>query len=58
MNKAWNKLKAKWNDDPITVIIVSSLAATAAAKLIDAMSTARSRKTWEREVARRERTIR
>ena len=55
MNNAWNKLKDKWNEDPIQVLVVGSLVATAAAKLIDAQANARSRKTWDREVARRER---
>jgi len=54
MNNAWNKLKDKWNEDPMQVLVVGALVATAAAKLIDAQSNARSRKTWDREVARRE----
>ena len=57
MQNAWDKLKAKWNEDPVTVIVVTSLAVTAAAKLIDASSNARSRKTWDREVTRRERQL-
>lgn len=55
---AWDKLKAKWNEDPMTVLLVGSLVATAAAKLIDAQANSRSRRTWDREVTRRERQLR
>jgi len=55
MTNAWNKIKAKFEEDPIMVIVVASGAAIAAAKLIDSTSHARSRRTWEREVARRDR---
>lgn len=58
MNKAWTKLKNKWEEDPMQVLVVGALVATAAAKLIDAQANARSRKTWEREVDRRERMSR
>lgn len=55
MQNAWDKLKKKWDEDPLQVLVVGALVATAAAKLIDAQANARSRHTWDREVARRER---
>jgi hypothetical protein len=58
MQNGWEKLKAKFNEDPLTVLLVVSLVAGSAAKLIDSGSNARSRKTWDREVARRERMMR
>lgn len=53
MNKAWTKIKKTWEENPIQVIIVASLAATAAAKLIDASTSARNAKAWQIEVNRR-----
>ena len=55
MQNAWDKLKAKWNEDPIQVMVVGALVATAAAKLLDANTNRVNRRTWDREVARRER---
>jgi hypothetical protein len=58
MQKAWEKLKKKWEEDPLQVLVVGALVATAGAKLIDAHANAKSRKTWAREVERRERMSR
>jgi hypothetical protein len=58
MNNAWDKIKAKWNEDPMTCMVVGSLAATAVAKLISANTNSRNSKTWRKEVARRERNVR
>lgn len=53
MNKAFDKIKQTWDENPLAVIFVATLAATAAAKLLDA-STARSNaRTWAKEVDRR-----
>jgi hypothetical protein len=53
MNKALDKIKQAWDENPLAVIFVATLAATAAAKLLDA-STARSNaRTWAKEVDRR-----
>lgn len=53
MNKAMDRLRQAWEENPIAVIAVASLAATAAAKLLDA-STARSNaRAWSKEVDRR-----
>lgn len=44
MNEGLRKLKQKWNDKPIEVLIVGALVVTAAAKLIDAVSIAQGRR--------------
>ena len=44
------KLKKEWDENPVQCIIVASLAATAAAKLLDAMSAAQGRKAYARQV--------
>jgi len=46
----FDKIKKRWEEDPITVIIVASLAVTATAKLIDAMSAAQGRRAYARQV--------
>jgi hypothetical protein len=53
MNKAWTKIKKTWEENPIQVIIVASLAATAAAKLIEANTSRSNSKAWQKEVDRR-----
>lgn len=57
MNKAWSKIKQAWEDNPLAVITVGALAATAASKLLHEIVAAKNAKTWEREVDRR-RTMR
>lgn len=46
MNKGIEKLKEKFEEDPITVIAVGSMAAVAAAKLIDSLSGVQSRRAY------------
>lgn len=58
MDKAWNKIKKAWEENPITVIIVASFAATAASKLIDSSVNARNSSAWKKEVERRDRMTR
>lgn len=53
MNKAIDRLKQKWEQDPLQCILVGAIAITAVAKLMDARSNAAGRRTWEREVDRR-----
>lgn len=50
MNKGIAKIKAKFEEDPITVIVIGAFAATAAAKLIDAMSAAQGRRVYAKQV--------
>ena len=49
----FDKLKAKFEEDPLTTIAVCALAVTATAKLVDAMSGARNSSAWNKEVDRR-----
>ena len=44
------KLKQKFNEDPLVVIVVGSLAITAAAKFIDAVSSAQGRRAYAKQV--------
>lgn len=50
MNKGIEKLKRKWEEDPVTVIIVATFAMGAAAKLIDSLSAAQGRRAYARQV--------
>lgn len=43
-------LKQAWNDNPLGVIGVGALAATAAAKVIDSVSAAQGRKAYAKQV--------
>lgn len=45
-----DKLKAYWNENPVACIAVGAFAATAAAKLIDALSAAQGRRAYARQV--------
>lgn len=58
MDKAMNRIKQAWDENPMGVIIVASLAATAAAKLLDASTSRANARTWSKEVDRRTRKIR
>jgi hypothetical protein len=53
MNKALDKIKQAWEENPLQVIVVGALAATAASKLIDSMAAAKNTSTWAKEVDRR-----
>ncbi len=44
------RLKKEWNENPLQVIVIGALAATAAAKVIDAMSSAQGRRAYSRQV--------
>lgn len=44
------KLKEQWNENPLTVIAIGALAATAVAKLIDSTSSAQSRRAYARAI--------
>jgi hypothetical protein len=45
-----DKLKKQWDENPLAVIAVGALAATAAAKLIDALGAAQGRRAYARQV--------
>jgi hypothetical protein len=50
MKQGIEKLKQKFNEDPMTVIVVGALAATAVAKLVDAISAAQGRHAYAKQV--------
>lgn len=45
-----DKIKQKFNEDPLTVIVIGALATTATAKLIDALSAAQGRRAYAKQV--------
>ena len=51
--KAVDKFKQAWNENPLLVIGVLSVAARSAAKLIDAFSAFQGRKAYAKDVKRR-----
>lgn len=53
MDKAFAKIKKAWEDQPLHVIAVASLAATAVSKLLKATTEAQNAQTWKKEVERR-----
>ena len=48
-----DKLKRQWDENPLMVISVGALAATAAAKLLASVTAAQNARTWSKEVDRR-----
>ena len=50
MSKAIDRIKAEWNANPLTVIGVAGLAASAAAKLIDSVSAVQGRRAYAKSV--------
>lgn len=53
MNKALDKIKQAWDENPLAVITIGAFAVTATAKLIDATTSARNSRAWQKEVDRR-----
>lgn len=51
-----DKLKKQWDENPLAVIAVGALAANAAARLIDALSAAKGRQAYAKQVNYRVRT--
>ena len=58
MQNAKAKIKKAWEENPLMVIAVGAAAATAAAKLVDAVSNANNSRAWKKEVDRRDRKSR
>ncbi len=50
MNTWKDKLKKQWDENPVAVIGVAAFAATAAAKLIDAVSAAQGRRAYAKQI--------
>jgi hypothetical protein len=46
----FDKIKREWNDNPLTVIAIGSVAATAAAKIIDSLSAIQGRRAYAKQV--------
>jgi len=44
------KLETQWNENPLQVIAIAALATTAAAKLVDALSAAKGRRAYSRQI--------
>jgi len=57
MNKAWNKLKEAWEENPVMVLVVGAFTATAAAKVLHEVNAAKANRTWAKEVDRRNRVV-
>jgi hypothetical protein len=53
MKKAKDKIKQAWEENPLAVVAVGAVAATAAAKVLQAVTEAQKARTWEKEVDRR-----
>lgn len=50
-NMTWkDKLKAQWDANPMQVILIGAFAATAAAKVLDAVSSAQGRHAYAKQV--------
>jgi hypothetical protein len=62
MQKTLNDIKSKvqkaWDENPMQVIIVGAVAATAAAKVLDSVTAAKNSRSWKKEVDRRDRNSR
>lgn len=50
MKKITDRLKLEWERNPLNVILVGAIAATAAAKLIDAYSASKGRSAYAKQV--------
>jgi hypothetical protein len=53
-----DRLRQEWNDNPLQVIAIGALAATAAAKILDSMSAAQGRRAYAKQVNHRVKTHR
>jgi hypothetical protein len=58
MNSLKTKIKQAWEENPLAVITVAAIAATAAAKVIESMTAANNSRSWKKEVDRRVRNTR
>jgi hypothetical protein len=58
MHNAKDRFKKVWDENPLAVITVGAIAATAATKVLTAMTEAKNAQTWRKEVDRRDRNTR
>lgn len=50
MKKITDRIKLEWERNPLGVIVVAAIAATAAAKLIDSVSASKGRSAYAKQV--------
>lgn len=50
MNKTVEKIKQKWEENPLEVIMVGAFAASAAVTLVNAMSSWQSRRAYAKQI--------
>lgn len=50
MHKLIERIKVEWDNNPLTVVVVGTLAVTALAKFVDAMSAAQGRRAYAKQV--------
>lgn len=55
MKNAIDKIKQKFEEDPITMITVTAMAVGAVATIVNTVSVASNASTWRKEVNRRDR---
>lgn len=55
MNRGFNRLKQRWEENPEQMIALGIAGLTASALFINAVANARGRSTWRKEVNRRDR---
>ncbi len=49
--KNWkDRLKQEWDENPVNVMLAAAVAVTAAAKLLDAVSSSRSRHAYAKQI--------
>lgn len=53
MNRGIEKLKQAWNENPVQVLFVGAMVATAASKLLNSYTAHQNAQAWQREVDRR-----
>lgn len=57
MENGWKKLKQKFDENPVQFIVIASIAATAAAHLINAVSAAEGRRAYAKHANLRARGL-
>ena len=50
MQKGIDKIKRKWEEEPLQVIVIATFAVTALTKLIDVTSQASSRRAYAKQI--------
>jgi hypothetical protein len=53
MNRAFDRIKRAWEENPLVVIAVGAMAVTAVSKLMDANTARHNSHVWQMEVNRR-----